>query len=568
MRTICLRSYDGGSVHRWKGFPMSIEAGAKTYTYRRVSSAKQLAGDGLDRQARLIEAYCDRFKPVIVADLDDAGLSAFTGSNVAAGKLGRFMAAVQAGQVSPGSVLLVESLDRISREHSTKALHGFTSLLLAGVRIVTLEPFVVYDGKDQSQMFLALATMIRSHEESAMKSARVLAANRRKLDAANAGAGIITTRVPGWMKVVDGRIVLDEAKAEAVRLMFRKALEGWGYYRIMRLLKEEGIPTFSGRGHWASGTVGQVLRSKSCMGVLVTGKDEVAGYYPAVVSEADFLAVQAGRERGKPVGRRGKDKVNLFSGLVFCGACGSRMRIENKGKPGRRYYVCVGRAEGGTCSAAWWREAKVQRLAVSYVAGLNLAGVMGQGQAAGKRADLVARLDRLRAEVDGREAVIRSNMDKAELYPDLADDFLGRSADQRKAVKALEMDMDAIQAQLDGMGEVVALDAEAAMKARGAMLDALGDAGEDVRQAAAVAIRKAVGRVVLFDKGSTQSSLGDVTDGGCLGAFRCTDRGLAVIDRLKQTGAHVRIETTDGQALVVMAGEAGPNPPGRPRRDR
>jgi DNA invertase Pin-like site-specific DNA recombinase len=46
----------------------------------------------------------------------DAGLSAFDGSNITRGKLGRFLDDVQAGRIPRGSSLIVESLDRLSRQ--------------------------------------------------------------------------------------------------------------------------------------------------------------------------------------------------------------------------------------------------------------------------------------------------------------------------------------------------------------------------------------------------------------------------------------------------------------------
>jgi DNA invertase Pin-like site-specific DNA recombinase len=70
--------------------------------------------------------------------LQDIGVSAFDGSNVLSGQLGLFLKAVNEGRIAKGSFLLVESLDRLSREDALSALGTFTSLLKAGITIVTL----------------------------------------------------------------------------------------------------------------------------------------------------------------------------------------------------------------------------------------------------------------------------------------------------------------------------------------------------------------------------------------------------------------------------------------------
>lgn len=60
--------------------------------------------------------------------LNDFGISAFRGHNATSGRLGSFLQAVETGRVKPGSVLLVESLDRLSRSEVMDSLTLFTQL--------------------------------------------------------------------------------------------------------------------------------------------------------------------------------------------------------------------------------------------------------------------------------------------------------------------------------------------------------------------------------------------------------------------------------------------------------
>ena len=90
----------------------------RAYSYLRFSTTEQLKGDSLRRQTQAARAYADTHG----LDLDEAltfrdlGVSAFKGKNVAEGALGAFLQAVDAGRVPPGSWLLVENLDRLSRD--------------------------------------------------------------------------------------------------------------------------------------------------------------------------------------------------------------------------------------------------------------------------------------------------------------------------------------------------------------------------------------------------------------------------------------------------------------------
>ncbi|MBL1822880.1 recombinase family protein, partial [Klebsiella pneumoniae] len=54
------------------------------------------------------------------------------------GAFGEFLAAVESGVIEAGSVLLVESLDRVSRQDIDTARERLRKILLAGVDVVTL----------------------------------------------------------------------------------------------------------------------------------------------------------------------------------------------------------------------------------------------------------------------------------------------------------------------------------------------------------------------------------------------------------------------------------------------
>jgi len=64
-------------------------------------------------------------------------VGAFQGDNALVGNLGEFLKAVKSGAVVPGSALVVESIDRISRRGIDEGYDLIKSILKARVVLVT-----------------------------------------------------------------------------------------------------------------------------------------------------------------------------------------------------------------------------------------------------------------------------------------------------------------------------------------------------------------------------------------------------------------------------------------------
>src|SRR5690348_10044439 len=109
---------------------MSKTTRRRAYSYVRFSSALQAEGGSLDRQTRLSREYCERKKLTLDESLtlQDLGVSAFRGDNVREGALAGFLEACRMERVPRGSTLIVESLDRLSRDQIRPALQLFLSL--------------------------------------------------------------------------------------------------------------------------------------------------------------------------------------------------------------------------------------------------------------------------------------------------------------------------------------------------------------------------------------------------------------------------------------------------------
>src|SRR5690242_5442124 len=103
----------------------------KAYSYLRFSTPEQMQGDSFRRQTALAQDYATRHGLEIDEELSlkDLGVSAFRGRNARAGALGAFLRAADDGIVPEGSYLLVESLDRVTRQDPWDALPLFQQII-------------------------------------------------------------------------------------------------------------------------------------------------------------------------------------------------------------------------------------------------------------------------------------------------------------------------------------------------------------------------------------------------------------------------------------------------------
>lgn len=332
----------------------------RAYSYIRMSTEQQLKGDSLRRQLEMSRAYAERHNLLLDDTLRDLGVSAWKGINKKKGALGEFFRLVQAGQIPRGSYLLVESLDRLSRDEVIEALGVFLDIIKAGITIVTLADEQSYSQEsikgDWTRLIISLAVMARAHEESERKSQRVREAAEAKRQRALLGHGKFSQNVPSWIsqeRNERGEIVyaLNE-HADTVRRIYEMAADGMGQLSITRVLNSEDTPPLRhGRG-WHQGVVGLILDNPAVTGTyqpvrMSNGKrvpysDPVVGYFPSVVSPELYARAQQVRKAPPSKGAKGKRFSNLFQGMLFCTHCGSRMWIKygSSGSNPQKYLQC------------------------------------------------------------------------------------------------------------------------------------------------------------------------------------------------------------------------------------
>ena len=361
---------------------------SKVYSYIRFSDPRQAEGDSYRRQLADTLAYCHKNNLQLVSDSEymffDKGISAYSGKlrddNT---ELSRFLSLVQAGEIRPGSTLIVESLDRLSREHVRQALPRFMDLLNAGITIHTLHGNKTYHAEnyDQFDLFQSIMEMSRAHSESETKSRRITSRWHDKQEQAKAGIPLGKSK-PAWLDLVydaNGStepptpkakpigFKENKAKVAIVEKIFQLTRDGYGRNVVARMLNEEGIPAFRTTEGWGASTIHQILNNEAVLGLYEPhttneeGKRVPRGepfmFYPPIIDRDTFEAARAavaGRNAGKA--RKQTPEFQLWQGIAKCQLCGSAMhtygngRKPKEGETAPRWMRCY-QAKKGKCEA-------------------------------------------------------------------------------------------------------------------------------------------------------------------------------------------------------------------------
>jgi DNA invertase Pin-like site-specific DNA recombinase len=107
-----------------------MAAKSRVYSYLRFSDPKQAAGSSADRQLEYAARWAAEHGMQLDSSLSlrDEGLSACHQRHVKQGASGVFLVAVDEGRIMPGSVLVVEGLDRLTRAGPIQAQAQLTQI--------------------------------------------------------------------------------------------------------------------------------------------------------------------------------------------------------------------------------------------------------------------------------------------------------------------------------------------------------------------------------------------------------------------------------------------------------
>jgi len=351
------------------------------FSYLRMSTKEQLLGDSLRRQQEKSKKFAAEkgLRLLEDGDLQDIGLSGYTGANRERGAFGIFVDKVEKGEIPEKSWLLVESVDRLSRQAITQAIPVFLNLLNKGIIIATMIDGQVFDSNsDTMQLMWSFNLMALAHQESKQKADRISqswSAKRKRILVEK-----LTGNCPSWLTLdAESRASfhVNEQKAEIVRNVFRLAASGYGSYALVKHLNEGAVPTLTGRKFWAKSSLEKLLKSRAVLGEFQPHKkprntnERVpegvphSDYFPPIVELDLFNQVQIQRmeRRVSGAGRRGFNVANVFTGKATCENCGAPMHLIDKGSgpKGGKYLRCSGAIKSSGCNEPSWSYSKFEK---------------------------------------------------------------------------------------------------------------------------------------------------------------------------------------------------------------
>lgn len=319
-----------------------IDAAAKQTKKLRVAAYARVSTDSADQLVSL-DAQKEHYEQVIknCPNWEYAGLyydEGVSGTKMAKRDgLLRMLADCERGLID---YILVKSISRFSR-NTVESVETVRRLSAMGIYIF-FEKENIDTGKMEGELMLSIMSSLAEDESRSLSDNNKWSIQKRFQN----GTYVIGTPAYGY-KNVDGRMVIDEEKAETVRRIFASVLEGKSGTKIAAMLQEEGIPTARG-GKWQSSVIIGMVRNDTYTGVAVfqkTYKDDqfnshvnygergmyrIEGHHEPIVSEETFRAANSAidnnaREKGITKSRKYTKRYAL-SGKVVCGECGGNCK--------------------------------------------------------------------------------------------------------------------------------------------------------------------------------------------------------------------------------------------------
>ncbi|WP_257968322.1 recombinase family protein, partial [Vibrio parahaemolyticus] len=284
--------------------------------------------------------------PIAQETYQDLGKSAYKGEHLE-NELGLFLAAVKNRTVAEGSILVVYSLDRLSRLEIGHAKQTYYDLTNNGVSVYAVVDNHLYRAHNAADDIIATITFERAHNESEIKSRRVIDAAKEGLKRWKETKQPQSSlgRSPFWIDQPTNSL---NENAEGVKVAVDLFLEGWSTIKVKQHL-DKNYPYLRTRKTsikkaqtWDYGVIDQLWRKTSLIGekrlTIEDQKYVLSNYYPPLISLEKFNTLT--RLKKPKLGRStSTGSIHLLKGLARCGICGSAMVFVDKAQHSKNY-VC------------------------------------------------------------------------------------------------------------------------------------------------------------------------------------------------------------------------------------
>ncbi len=335
-----------------------------TALYERLSRDDDQLGDSnsIVTQKRILEDYAKEHGFLHCEHYTDDG---YSGGTFERPDWKRMVADIEAGRVG---AVLVKDMSRVGRDYLQTGFYTEVFFRKHDVRFIAISNGV--DSADQSSGEFAPFLNIMNEwylRDASRKLKQSYQARSR------AGIAFSNKVLYGYKKDPDQKhhLLIDEESAAVVRKIFALALQGDGPAIIARKLREQQIerPSYYMSTHglelyatdldrpydWSNRTVGNILSKLEYLGHTVNHRTNRETYkskrvycdpsewqilentHEPIIDQATFDAVQKIRGTVRRIDTTGEP--NVFTGLVFCADCGSKMyNHRGKGRDKKKSY--------------------------------------------------------------------------------------------------------------------------------------------------------------------------------------------------------------------------------------
>lgn len=322
----------------------------------------------------------------------------YSGTNFKRPGFQEMLADIEAGLVS---MVIVKDMSRFGRNYLEVGLYTEIRFPELGVRFVAVNDGVDSENQTDNDFTPFRNIMNEWYAKDTSKKLRAVLRNK------GMSGKRIAVRAPyGYIRCADGSLIIDEEAKPIVQLIFQLCIEGNGARKISRILQERKIPSpatleFQRTGHtkryhpdtpyyWPTATIACMLKQDTYIGQTTNFKTFKPSYkskrmiknppekwvtfentHPAIIDRETWdMAQKELSQRHRPT-RTGE--MGLFSGLVFCADCGSRLHLRRSA--GWTYeqecYTCSGTQSRIKCTAHYIRSVVLEQLVLQ-----NLQRVM------------------------------------------------------------------------------------------------------------------------------------------------------------------------------------------------
>lgn len=349
--------------------------------YIRVSTVYQIDKDSLPMQRSDLIQYCKLILNTENYEIfEDAG---YSGKNMDRPAFKDMMNKVRSGQFTH---ILVWKIDRISRN-----LLDFASMYteLKKLHVTFVSKNEQFDTSTAMGEAMLKIILVFAELERNMTSERV-----RATMISRAEDGLWNGHhIPiGYEYDRESRsFVINEKEAEIVRMIYDMYEESKSTSIVSRRLNEKGITT-KGGSSWEHASVSRVLKNPFYIGDYLYNQHYennssrfrpenewvvLHNHHPAIVTEEQQTRVIRILEEntdpkisgGRPSAYRTKN-IHIFSGIVYCGECGSCLRSNTsrrKGIPMYSNYHCWRGLETAGCTQKYVSDTKVGEFVINLL---------------------------------------------------------------------------------------------------------------------------------------------------------------------------------------------------------